>query len=408
MVIPLSKDYSMIFKLVMDLPWMFVIALVIWLIVLGIFLYKVYDRKDISVRSKIWLTLLFIYVPVLGMLIYSILNFSKTKIFLTAVVIASILTVVDIWYFIVYKPTHQRRDVTTERSIVLTAQAVVKEYLDNETRADSLYNNKVIEISGVVEKVETDSVSATVILKTGIPNTSVSCRLKQKREVINGSVVTIKGILTGFILEQVQINEAVIMNQAVSVPSSQLTAPSKDTLAAKPAKDSAKKITSNPVEATVIKIYTTNKAQVKFLSSTTEEDIQAVNNQGISQLNTGTGQVTFAVLIKGFHFENELMQNHFNDKDYMNSDQFPKSEFKGTITNINSINFSKDGSYPVTTAGKLTIRGVTQKVTASGTFTISNGIVSLKSAFKIKRADYGITTNEVADILDITVACQYN
>jgi hypothetical protein len=168
---------------------------------------------------------------------------------------------------------------------------------------------------------------------------------------------------------------------------------------------SAKKI----IEAKpAVKIYTTNKASIHFFSSTTAEDIEATNSNAVSALNTQTGDIRFIALIKGFHFENELMQDHFNSADYMNSDAFPKSEFKGTITNINTIDFTKDGSYTVNASGNLSIHGVTQKVTASGTLTNNKGKVNLKSIFKIKRADYGITTNEISETLEITVISKYD
>ena len=102
------------------------------------------------------------------------------------------------------------------------------------------------------------------------------------------------------------------------------------------------------------------------------------------------------------------MQDHFNSADYMNSDAFPKSEFKGLITNIKSVDFTKDGDYPVTASGSLTIHGVTQKVTATGTLTITKEKVSVKSNFKIKRADFGINTDEISETLEITVTSKYN
>lgn len=399
----------MIFKLVKDLPWMFVIALLIWLIVLFFFLYKVYRRDDLIVKAKVLLTLLFILLPLLGILIYAIADFRKNKILLVSIVLASILTVVDIWWFIEYIPTHQNRDISNEKAISFTATGLLNEFLNHETKADSLYTNKVVEITGEIAKIETDSVSTTIILKTDIPNSVVTCRLKRKQHTQVGNTAIIKGILTGYILGQVQINEAVLINQTPSLTTKQPIVSFKDTaMVAKPVKDSIPGTGAAILKKPEAKTFTTNKAQVKFLSSTSEEDIEAVNNQGISQLNSSTGQLTFAVLIKGFHFENELMQNHFNDKDYMNSNQFPKSEFKGTIKNRSTVNFSKDGTYPVTATGSLTIHGMTQKITASGTLSIQKGVVNVKSVFKIRRADYGITTNEVADMLEITVACKYD
>ena len=64
------------------------------------------------------------------------------------------------------------------------------------------------------------------------------------------------------------------------------------------------------------------------------------------------------------------MEEHFNEN-YMESNTFPKANFKGTITDLSKINFSKDGTYPVTVKGDLTIHGVTKNIEAPGTITIS-------------------------------------
>ena len=53
------------------------------------------------------------------------------------------------------------------------------------------------------------------------------------------------------------------------------------------------------------------------------------------------------------------MEEHFNEN-YMESNTFPKANFKGTITDLGKVNFSKDGTYPVTVKGDLTIHGVTK------------------------------------------------
>ena len=152
-----------------------------------------------------------------------------------------------------------------------------------------------------------------------------------------------------------------------------------------------------------IKIYTTNRASVTFLSQGEDEDIEATNHQSAIAINSSTGDLKVVALIKGFQFENQLMQGHFNEPDYMNSDAFPKSEFKGKITNLQQINFSKNATYNVDVTGNLTLHGITKNISTKGMFTVSNEKIMVQSTFKIKRADFGITTNEIADELQITV-----
>lgn len=170
--------------------------------------------------------------------------------------------------------------------------------------------------------------------------------------------------------------------------------------------------------ATVIAIasysqtYFTRNGKISFFSSTPVEDIKADNNEVVSTLNSANGELNFQALIKGFVFPKATMQEHFNDAKYMNSDEFPQSSFKGTITNFKTVNLKKDGTYPVKVAGNLTMHGVTKSVSADGTVTVAKGVVTAKSVFKINREEYGVTVpayagNKIAKDIQITVDCTY-
>jgi len=158
------------------------------------------------------------------------------------------------------------------------------------------------------------------------------------------------------------------------------------------------------------KIYSTKSAQIKFESSTATEDFEATNNQVDSKL-TDKGQVMFSLLMKSFIFDNEMMQDHFNGNEYMESNKFPKAEFKGTIVNIATVNFTKDGAYPVMVSGTLTIKGITVKESAAGIIIIEKGKVNTKSTFKIKLKDFGIKGKDIGTVISneitITVAAKY-
>ncbi|WP_096355441.1 YceI family protein [Mucilaginibacter gotjawali] len=120
------------------------------------------------------------------------------------------------------------------------------------------------------------------------------------------------------------------------------------------------------------KIYVTKTGQIKFNASTALENVAATNNQVDSKMVDKTGQIVFSALIKSFRFDNQLMEDHFNEN-YLESSKIPKAEFKGFITNASTINFSKDGKYPINVDGTLSLHGVSQKVTAGGVMTIQGG-----------------------------------
>jgi polyisoprenoid-binding protein YceI len=158
-------------------------------------------------------------------------------------------------------------------------------------------------------------------------------------------------------------------------------------------------------------LYMTRSGQISFFSKTPMENIQAVNNEVTSMLNTTTGEVVFAVLIKSFRFERALMEEHFNEN-YMESDKLPKASFQGKITDLSAVDFKKEGSYSVTVSGELTIHGVKQQVSATGTLLVSKDKISINSSFTVKPGDYKITipslvAEKIADSIEVKVNCQY-
>jgi polyisoprenoid-binding protein YceI len=142
------------------------------------------------------------------------------------------------------------------------------------------------------------------------------------------------------------------------------------------------------------------------------ENIKADNNQVMSVLNVATGELQFSLLVKSFHFEKALMEEHFNEN-YLESNKFPKSTFKGTITDIGKVNFLKDGNYPVNVSGDLTIHGVTNKATTKGSINIKDGKITGISVFIVALADYKIeipklVESNISKTIEITVNCFYD
>ena len=143
--------------------------------------------------------------------------------------------------------------------------------------------------------------------------------------------------------------------------------------------------------------YKTTTGSIGFFSKATLEDIAAKNNQVTAIVDAAKGELALIVLIKSFEFDKSLMQTHFNDN-YMQSDTYPKSTFSGTISNNADVKYTKDGTYNVNVAGKLTIHGVTKEVANAGTITVSGSNITLTSSFKIKLEDYGIKNDKIKNI----------
>lgn len=159
-------------------------------------------------------------------------------------------------------------------------------------------------------------------------------------------------------------------------------------------------------------MYITKNAKVSFFSKSSLENIDATNSQVTSFLDIGKGEFAFVSLIKGFKFKKALMEEHFNEN-YMESNTFPKANFKGSIEDMSKVNFTKDGTYNVSVKGDLTIHGVTKSVTAPGTIKISGGTITATSKFNARVKDFGIKVpamyvNNIAEVIEITVDAKYD
>lgn len=155
--------------------------------------------------------------------------------------------------------------------------------------------------------------------------------------------------------------------------------------------------------------FYTKTGKISFLSQAPIEEIEAKNKTVTAVVDSKTGAIQFAVQMKGFEFEKQLMQQHFNEN-YVESDKYPKSEFKGTITNNSAINYKKDGTYNTKVKGQLTIHGVTKDVETTGTFKINGGKIDATSTFNVLISDYNIkipsiVKEKVSNTIKITVDC---
>ena len=157
--------------------------------------------------------------------------------------------------------------------------------------------------------------------------------------------------------------------------------------------------------------YFTRNGAVSFYSSTPVEDIEAHNSSTRSVLDAASGAMQFAVLMKSFTFEKALMQEHFNEN-YVESDDYPKAIFKGKITNLNEVDFSKDGEYEVIVEGTMNMHGVEQMLKTKGSLHIKSGEIQGSSVFDIRPEDYeieipSVVRDKIAQSIRVEVDLNY-
>ena len=160
--------------------------------------------------------------------------------------------------------------------------------------------------------------------------------------------------------------------------------------------------------------YITRTGQATIFSHTDAEDISATNNTVTGVVNAGSGDIAISVPVQSFTFVKALMQEHFNNSNFMDSKQYPRMTLKGKITNLAAIDFSKNGKYAATVSGDLTIKGTTKPVTEAATIEVNNGKLTVTSKFIVKEiGSYGVgkpmgkKKNNVADDIQVTYSAVY-
>ena len=136
--------------------------------------------------------------------------------------------------------------------------------------------------------------------------------------------------------------------------------------------------------------YLTRTGTVNFFSSTSVEDIEAINTQASSILKTDTKDIVINVLMRSFKFDKALMEEHFNEK-YVESETYPSAKFKGKI--VDDIDFSKNGKYDhVKVQGTMMMHGVNKEITIYANVNINtkDGTITCKCNFLLNPDDYNI------------------
>jgi len=153
-------------------------------------------------------------------------------------------------------------------------------------------------------------------------------------------------------------------------------------------------------------VYTAKSGTASFYSEAPLENIEAISSSVQSIMNTTTKSIAFIISIRSFQFKKDLMKEHFNEK-YLESDKFPNATFSGKINE--DLDLAKEGTYNVTSTGKIAMHGQEKEITVPGTFTVKNGEAMLESNFPLAVADFKIEIPQLLfqNIAD-TVAVKLN
>ena len=134
---------------------------------------------------------------------------------------------------------------------------------------------------------------------------------------------------------------------------------------------------------------------VSFFSWAPLENISAVSNDLEGVLDLETGSFYFRIPVNTFVFPSSLMQQHFNDN-YLESDKFPTSSFKGNINKSLFQNINIGELFSMQSVGVFNLHGVDQDVSIN-VFLEKNSSekINIFSEFEIALKNYKIKVPKI-------------
>ena len=290
-------------------------------------------------------------------------------------------------WWVYHKP---HRNINDEIAVKTETHALLDAFKQNEKTASAQYNDKVLELSGIVKEASKNEAGNWVVnIENDVQTGSITVAFGALQDAIQPfDSIAYKGICAGYFPEDnnIVINEAVLLFKGKT--------------------DTTKKVSANVelVQKDTIISFSTKKGSIKFISPT-DADVSAINNEVSSKISA-TGDIRFSILFKGFQFKYAEMQTHFNEE-YVESEKYPRASFTGTIQNIKSIDLSKEGKYTAKVVGTLTMHGVTKPVQTSATLVISKGKIAATATISINMSDFKIDASAVTEKVDLEINCNY-
>ena len=153
-------------------------------------------------------------------------------------------------------------------------------------------------------------------------------------------------------------------------------------------------------------LFFTDSGHIKFTSDAPLEFIQASSNELAGILNINDLSFSFTVPMVSFQgFNSALQRTHFNEN-YIESEKFPNSTFKGKI--IEEIDFSSPGTYQIRAKGLLNVHGIDSDRIIRCTITVETGRITVESSFTVPLDEHkikipGIVQQKIAEEIDVTI-----
>ena len=134
---------------------------------------------------------------------------TRKKILFRTIVIISVL-LLGLFILLFYR-TSNTYTAASKAEINIKASALLNTYLSDEKKANNLYTNKLIKVSGVLKDITYLNNRTTVILENAMSSSGIICELNQEEsskleKLEKGKKVKVMGICKGFLKDVILLN----------------------------------------------------------------------------------------------------------------------------------------------------------------------------------------------------------
>jgi hypothetical protein len=153
-------------------------------------------------------------------------------------------------------------------------------------------------------------------------------------------------------------------------------------------------------------LYFTGSGHIKFTSDAPLEFIQAESHELAGILNIDDLSFSFTVPMVSFQgFNSALQRTHFNEN-YMESEKFQNSTFKGKI--IEQVDLGSEGTYQIRAKGLLNIHGIDVDRIIRCTMQVENGRITVISTLTVPLDEHkikipSIVRQKIAEVIDVSI-----
>ncbi len=125
------------------------------------------------------------------------------------------------------------------------------------------------------------------------------------------------------------------------------------------------------------------------------EPVKARNGSVSALFDPSDNSLASLALIRGFRFENSLMQEHFNEN-YIESDLYPKARFKGEILDFD-LERADRTTREYVLDGSLEIRGVEKEIRPTVKVQKIGNILSIQGSLTLLPKDFKIEIPKIVE-----------